>query len=77
MYDGAARPPEGVSMQDWKSRITIDPAVSHGRPCIKGTRVWVSLIVDNLAAGASEREILDAFPGLTIEDTRAGLVFAA
>ena len=36
-------------MKNWKDRITINPNISHGRPCIKGTRVWVSLIVDNFA----------------------------
>ena len=64
-------------MQDWKSRISIDPLVCHGRPCIKGTRVWVSLIIDNLAAGSSEKEILGAYPTLTIDDIRAALAFAA
>ena len=64
-------------MQNWKSRITIDPLVCRGRPCITGTRVWVSLIVDNLAAGSSEKEILEAYPTLTIDDIRAALAFAA
>ena len=66
-----------VALQNWKSRITIDPLVCHGRPCITGTRVWVSLIVDNLAAGSSEKEILEAYPTLTIDDIRAALAFAA
>jgi uncharacterized protein (DUF433 family) len=44
-------------MQNWKERISIDPAVCNGRPCIKGTRIWVSLIVDNLAAGSSKKVI--------------------
>lgn len=52
-------------MKNWKNRITINPNISHGRPCIKGTRVWVSLIVDNFAAGSSEDEILKAYPSLT------------
>ena len=64
-------------MQDWKSYISIDPGVCHGRPCIKGTRVWVSLIVDNLAAGSSEKEILEAYPALAIDDIRAALAYAA
>jgi Protein of unknown function (DUF433) len=45
-------------MKTWRSRIAIDPRVCHGKPCIKGTRIYVSLIVDNLAAGASEIEAL-------------------
>ncbi|MBI4337778.1 MAG: DUF433 domain-containing protein [Chloroflexi bacterium] len=64
-------------MQDWKSRITIDPEVCHGRPCIKGTRVWVSLILDNLAAGVSDQELLEACPALTHDDIKAALAFGA
>ena len=64
-------------MKDWRKRISIDPNVCHGRPCIKGTRIWVSLILDNLAAGASVEEILKAYPSLTREDIQAALAFAA
>ncbi|AHB89091.1 protein of unknown function DUF433 [Thermosynechococcus sp. NK55a] len=64
-------------MTDWQDRISIDPNVCHGRPCIKGTRIWVSLIVDNLAEGISEQELLAAYPQLTIEDIRAALAYAA
>lgn len=63
-------------MQNWKERISIDPAVCHGRPCIKGTRIWVSLIVDNLAAGSSEDEIKEAYPSLTREDIHAALAYS-
>ncbi|RMH08648.1 MAG: DUF433 domain-containing protein [Nitrospirae bacterium] len=66
-----------MSKKDWKERISIDPNVCHGRPCIKGTRIWVSLIVDNLAEGVSEEELLEAYPQLTIEDIRAALAYAA
>ena len=58
-------------------RISVDPQVCFGRPCIRGTRVWVSLIVDNLASGASEDEILQAHPGLERLDIRAALAYAA
>lgn len=64
-------------MEEWKKRISIDPNVCHGKPCINGTRIWVSLVVDNLAAGSSEKEILEAYPSLTREDIRAALAFAA
>ncbi len=64
-------------MEDWKERISINPKVCHGKPCIKGTRIWVSLIVDNLAAGSSEEEILEAYPSLSREDIRAALAYAA
>ena len=64
-------------MENWKERISIDPNVCHGKPCIKGTRIWISLIVDNLAAGSSEAEVLEAYPSLTRADIRAALAFAA
>ena len=49
-------------MDDWKNRISIDPNVCHGKPCIKGTQIWVSLIVDNLAFGSTHEEVLEAYP---------------
>jgi len=58
-------------------RISIDPNVCFGKPCIRGTRVWISLILDNLSEGASEAEILAAYPALTLEDIRAALAYAA
>ena len=58
-------------------RILIDPAVCFGRPCICGTRIWVALIMDNLADGVSEPEILKAYPQLNPEDIRAAQVYAA
>ena len=64
-------------MKDWRERISIDPNVCHGRACIKGTRIWVSLIVDNLAAGTPEKEIIDSYPSLSKDDIRAALAYAA
>jgi len=58
-------------------RISIDPNVCHGKPCIKGTRVWVSTILDNLAANESVEEILAAYPSLTPDDVRAAVAYAA
>jgi uncharacterized protein (DUF433 family) len=58
-------------------RISIDPRVCFGRPCIRGTRLWVSLIVDNLAEGISEADLLEAYPQLKLEDIRASLAYAA
>ncbi len=45
-------------MADWQERITINPAVCHGKACIRGTRVMVSVILDNLAAGVPRKEIV-------------------
>jgi uncharacterized protein (DUF433 family) len=58
-------------------RITIDPQVCFGKPCIKGTRIWVSLILDFLASGESEAQILAAYPQLEPDDIRAALAYAA
>jgi len=58
-------------------RIKIDPNVCFGKPCIRGTRIYVSLIIDNLADGVGENEILAAYPQLKPEDIRAALAYAA
>jgi uncharacterized protein (DUF433 family) len=58
-------------------RITIAPDVMQGKPVIRGTRITVDLILRKLAEGASEADVLDAYPHLTIEDIRAALAYAA
>ena len=65
-----------VSM-NWKDRITIDPNICHGKPCIKGTRIIVSVILDNLANGMKEEDILSSYPSLTSEDIQAAITYAA
>lgn len=62
---------------DWRERITVDPLVCHGKACIKGTRIMVSVILDNLAEGVSEEEILKSYPSLKPEDIRAAIAYAA
>ena len=64
-------------MADWRERISIDPAVMQGKPVIRGTRVPVELIVRKLGEGASEADLLDAYPRLTADDLRAALLYAA
>ena len=58
-------------------RITVDPAVMGGRPCIRGMRVTAGMILGNLAAGHTIEEILDAYPYLEREDILAALEYAA
>jgi uncharacterized protein (DUF433 family) len=58
-------------------RISLDPNVCFGKPCIRGTRIWVATLVDNLADGMAEAEILAAYPQLNLEDIRAALAYAA
>jgi uncharacterized protein (DUF433 family) len=61
----------------WRDRISIDPAIHHGKPCIKGTRVPVSVIVGSIADGDTPERIIESWPQLTAEDIRAALRFAA
>ena len=58
-------------------RISVDPNVCFGKPCIKGTRIWVSLILDLLADGMLFEEILQEYPTLTVEDIRAAIAYGA
>jgi uncharacterized protein (DUF433 family) len=62
---------------DWRERITVDPAVCHGRACIKGTRVMVAVVLDNLAEGVQTDEILRSYPTLKAEDLQAAMAYAA
>ena len=59
------------------NRISVNPSVCHGRACIKGTRIMVSIVLDNLAAGVSEEEILKSYPSLTRRDIQAAIAYAA
>ncbi len=59
------------------SRISIDPNVCFGKPCIRGSRIWVSLLLDRMADGESEAELLSDYPQLVQDDLRAALAFGA
>lgn len=61
----------------WQDRITVDPQVCHGKACIKGTRVMVSVVLDNLADGIARDEILASYPSLKDEDIGASIAYAA
>lgn len=58
-------------------RISVDPGVCGGKPCIKGTRLWVSLILDFLAEGMTEAELLTEYPQLSHEDVLAAIAYGA
>lgn len=64
-------------MNQLLSRISIDPKICFGKPCIKGTRIWVSLILDLLAEGSPVNEILEDYPQLTEEDIRAAIAYGS
>ncbi|WP_437962539.1 DUF433 domain-containing protein (plasmid) [Sorangium sp. So ce119] len=61
----------------WHERIVTDPAVCHGKACIRGTRIMVSVVLDNMAAGLSPEEIMSSYPSLTLDDVRAAVSYAA
>jgi len=65
-----------MAQLDWQERISIDPKVCHGNPCIKGTRVMVSIILDYLKAGESVEAILEQYPTLEQDDIRAAIAYA-
>ena len=61
----------------WHEYITVDPDVCHGRACIKGTRIMVSVVLDNLAAGLTSEEIIRSYPSLNHESVQAAIAYAA
>ena len=84
---GGGGKPDNVAMLPGKAdnelmsnpldRISIDPAVCGGKPCIRGTRIWVSLILDMLAAGTPEAELRAEYPQFTHEDVLAAIAYGA
>ena len=61
----------------WQDHITVDPLVCHGKACIKGTRIMVSVVLDNLVAGLSNEEIIENYPSLNRESVQAAIAYAA
>ncbi len=66
-----------MTRDDILARISIDPNVCFGKPCIRGHRIWVSLILDRLAGGDTQDDILADYPQLTVDDIRACIAYAA
>ncbi len=62
---------------NWREHITVDPNVCHGQACIKGTRIAVSVILDNLAANIPQDEILHSYPSLSQESIQPAIAYAA
>lgn len=61
----------------WQEHIVVDPDIHHGEPCIKGTRVPVTVVVGSLADGMTPEEIIEQYPQLTRDSIRASLAYAA
>jgi uncharacterized protein (DUF433 family) len=66
-----------MTHEELLQRISIDPNVCGGRPCIRGHRIWVSLILDYLASGTSEQDILREYPQLAREDVQACIAYGS
>lgn len=66
-----------VAAMDWKPYITTDPQIMHGAVCFQGTRIPVSIVLENLAAGETAERILDQYPSLKPEHIAAALGYAA
>ncbi len=73
-------------MIDWRlamireellARVTVDPKVCTGKPCIRGTRIYIAIILDALAEGLTPEEIIDHYPSLAIDDIRGAVAYAA
>ena len=62
---------------NWRERIVTNPQICHGRACIRGTRILVAVVLDNLAAGLGLEEILKSYPSLTRQDIDAAIAYAA
>ena len=67
----------GYLTVDWKNRVSADPSICHGRVCIKGTRVMISVILDNIAEGMTEEEIILEYPSLKKGDVQTAVLYAA
>lgn len=61
----------------WQDHIVVDPTICHGKACIRGTRIMVSVVLDNLAAGLSPDEIVESYPSLDREAVQAAITYAA
>lgn len=64
-------------MMNWQDYITVDPTICHGQVCLKDTRIMVSVVLDNLAAGLNPDEIIKSYPSLTIKAIQATIAYAA
>ncbi|MEA2339007.1 MAG: hypothetical protein QOE82_3014 [Thermoanaerobaculia bacterium] len=62
---------------DWQKYVSVDPNICHGQACVAGTRIPVSVVLDNLAAGVSEQEVLTSYPRLTRDAIHACIAYAA
>ena len=66
-----------MTREELLSRVTVEPGVCGGNPCIRGTRIYVAIILDAISDGLAPEQILDHYPSLQVEDIRAAAAYAA
>jgi uncharacterized protein (DUF433 family) len=66
-----------MTREELLKRISVDPAICHGKPCFKGTRVMLTVVLDSLAEGSTPEEILQDYPTIKTQDIQAALAYAA
>ena len=66
-----------MTAQNLLDRVTVDPTICAGKPSIRGTRIYIAIILDALAEGLTPEQIIDHYPSLTLEDIRAAVAYAA
>ena len=76
-YRWPERPRSETKPMNWREHITVDPEICHGRACITGTRVLVTTVLDNLAAGLDSEEIMRSYPSISRESIQAAVSYAA
>ena len=66
-----------MSYEQLLDRITVDPGVCGGKPCVRGTRIYIAIVLDSLAEGLTPDEIMKEYPPLTLDDIHVALAYAA
>lgn len=66
-----------MTHEELLKRVTVKPDICSGKPCIRGTRIYIAIILDALAEGSTPEEIIDHYPSLTLDDIHAALAYAA
>jgi uncharacterized protein (DUF433 family) len=66
-----------MTREELLSRVSVDPSVCAGKPCIRGTRIYIAIILDGLVEGLTPEQIIDHYPHLELDDIRAALAYAA
>ena len=66
-----------MTQKELLKRVTVDPKAAGGKPCIRNTRICISIILDALAEGLTAEQVIDHYPQLTLDDIHAALVYAA